>query len=126
VAKHMPLSIFRHRPSAQVTPLHSLTLSVDIYDLTLAIIEVEHFFLSVLHQSLDTLLPMKHYNLKCELSQVYPSLAASSDVHGQTIPDNDQLPQDCGKSHELFGQNCYHHIRIYFTQNIQVPSYRAC
>ncbi|MBA7633171.1 hypothetical protein ES703_40733 [subsurface metagenome] len=43
MAKHTPLSIFRHRPSAQVAPLQSLTLSVDIYNLTLAIIEVKHF-----------------------------------------------------------------------------------
>lgn len=69
MAKHMPLSIFRHRPSAQVAPLQSLTLSVDIYNLTLAIIEVKHFYLSALHQSLDTLLPVKHCNLKYEISR---------------------------------------------------------
>ena len=85
MAKHMPLSIFRHRPSAQVAPLQSLTLSVDIYNLTLAIIEVKHFYLSARHQSLDTLLPVKYYNLKYEISQRYPSLVVNNGVHGHLL-----------------------------------------
>ena len=118
MAKHMPLSIFRHRPSAQVAPLQSLTLSVDIYNLTLAIIEVKHFYLSALHQSLDTILPVKHCNLKYEISQRYPSLGVNNGVHGQIVPGNDQRPQDCGRSHELFGRHSYHHIWVYLAQNI--------
>jgi len=44
MVKHMLLSIFRHRSSAQVAPQQSPILSTDTYDSTFPVIEVKHLY----------------------------------------------------------------------------------
>ena len=88
---HMLLSIFRHRPIARVAPQQSPILLIDNFDSTFTVIEVKHYCFPIPYRFVDTPQPVKHYNLKCELSQLYPSHTTSSDVQGQTDPDSIHL-----------------------------------
>jgi len=66
---HILLSISRHRPSAQVAPLHCPILSGDSYNSNLSVSEVKHINLSILYPSVNMFRQVIGCSLKGELSQ---------------------------------------------------------
>jgi hypothetical protein len=83
------LSISRHRPSAQGAPLQSLILSVDRYDCTGPVNEINHSYLQILHPVVDTPQQARGCSSGCERSQSESVPADSSVARDRIDPGTD-------------------------------------